>query len=519
MFDGFTGVALEAMNRARGIAIEGGSGSFEDLHVLLGILRTEGALAPRVLLGCGQDPAEVAVRVAERARHLQHATANPQHLRMTQGAVEAGRLAREEAAAMGHAAVGTHHLLLGILASDSELSHLLQAGGLQRAEARAVAARLHAEPGHAEHTEAHALHAPQTAEHARLARRAAPQTDWNSPFEVRDRHAFAGRVEVPVVHSELLAGNPAGEPHLREFPVYLPPGYDSGRRFPVVFLLASFTGRWPDFLETHPWRRGVIAVLDEQIARGECEPVIVAMPDGWTALGGSQYVDSTWNGPFESYLARELVPLLDERYPTLPGRRALVGKSSGGFGALWLGMRHPESFPVVAALSADCDFEACFGPELYACLRGLLPHGGDPARFLADFRAKPSFDGDRHAVLNVLAMASCYSPNPSAPLGFDLPMDLATGERRPEIWRRWLEFDPLHACERHSAGLRALEFLHLECGLRDEFHLQWGLRKLVLRLRQHGVGFEHEEHEGGHRGLSERYRTVLPRVARALYAR
>lgn len=332
------------------------------------------------------------------------------------------------------------------------------------------------------------------------------------------RLGLHGRVEVAVVESDSLRGNRAGEPHVRELPVYLPPG-DAGTRLPVVFLLASFTSRAHDFLETHPWRRGVIATLDGQIARGECEPVIVAMPDAWTRLGGSQYVDSAWNGAFGTYVADELVRLVDERFPTRPGRRAAVGKSSGGFGALSLAMRHRGTFPVVASLSGDCDFEACFGHELYACLRGLVPFGGDPLRFLADFAQNPSLDGDRHAVINVLAMAAAYSPSPDSPLGFELPMDLRDGTRRPEVWARWLEHDPLVACERHVDALRALEFLHLECGLRDEFHLQWGLRKLVARLRSLGVGFAHEEHEGGHRGLSGRYALLLPRVARALHAR
>jgi enterochelin esterase family protein len=284
----------------------------------------------------------------------------------------------------------------------------------------------------------------------------------------------------------------------------------------VVFLLASFTSHARDFLETHPWRRGVIAELDAQIARGECEPVIAVTPDCWTRLGGSQFVNSDYLGEFERYVSEELVALVDEVLPTLPGRRAIAGKSSGGFGALHLSMRHPDVFPVAASISGDVDFEACFAGELLACLRGLLPFGGDPARFLEDFATNPALDGDRHAVINVLAMSACYSPNPASALGFDLPMDLRTGARIESVWQRWLEFDPLVACERYAENMRELELLHLECGLRDEFHLQWGLRKLTDRLRALGVRFEHEEHDGSHRGISHRYQVVLPKLVRAL---
>jgi enterochelin esterase family protein len=153
---------------------------------------------------------------------------------------------------------------------------------------------------------------------------------------------------------------------------------------------------------------------------------------------------------------------------------------------------------------------------MLACLRGLVPHGGDPARFLEAFLEKPDLSGDGHAVINVLAMSAAYSPNPQSPLGFDLPMDLRTGELVPEVWERWLAFDPLRACERQRDALASLELLHLECGLRDEFHLQWGLRRLVARLRELGVACHHEEHEGGHFGTDGRFGLLFPKLIAAL---
>ena len=141
---------------------------------------------------------------------------------------------------------------------------------------------------------------------------------------------------------------------------------------------------------------------------------------------------------------------------------------------------------------------------------------GDPARFLAAFRAKPELKGDAHSILNVVAMAACFSPSGSSPYGFDLPMDLRTGERIEAVWDRWLAFDPVHVAEARVDALRSLELLHLEAGLRDEFHLQFGLRRLVRELERLRVPFRHEEHEGGHFGIDDRYLAVLPRVVDAL---
>ncbi len=329
--------------------------------------------------------------------------------------------------------------------------------------------------------------------------------------------AFRGRVETPIFESAVLKGNRAFDPHVREVAVYLPAGAgERGERLPCVWLLASFTSHARGFLETHPWRRGVVSLYDEAVAAAAAPRAILVMPDCFTWLGGSQYVDSTYLGPYERYLVEELVPFVDANYPTRPGARAAAGKSSGGFGALRLGMRHPELFGAIASISGDIAFEDSLGSELLACLRGLVPHQSDPARFLEVFRSNPDLSGDGHAVINVLAMAACYSPNLESPLGFDLPMDLRTGERTPAVWKRWLAFDPLNAVSEHAAALQCLRLLHLECGLRDEFHLQWGTRRLSNRLRALGVPHDHEEHEGGHRGLDPRLLALLPKLIAAL---
>lgn len=325
--------------------------------------------------------------------------------------------------------------------------------------------------------------------------------------------AFAGRVETPTLASELLRGNRAGDPHEREVCVYLPPDAGRGReRLPQVWLLASFAGTARGFLEAHPWRRGVVARYDAEVAAGRAPRAILVLPDCFTRFGGSQYVDSSFLGPYESHLVHEVAPFVDANYPVRVSPRAVAGKSSGGFGALRLGLRHPELFGAVGSLSGDVAFEDSLWPELLAMLRGLVPHGGDPARFLSAFATDPELSGDGHAVINALAMAACYSPNLESPLGFDLPVDLATGARIESVWRRWLAFDPLHAVAQHVPALKRLHLLHLECGLRDEYHLQWGTRRLAARLRELGVPHQHEEHEGGHRGLDHRLLALLPKL-------
>lgn len=333
--------------------------------------------------------------------------------------------------------------------------------------------------------------------------------------------SFHGRVEVHPVESEVLRDNALGDPRVRELPVYLPPGVGpahdgDGGRFPVIWILAGLTSNGRKYFETHPWKRSVVARFDDAVAKGKVEPAILVVPDCFTTLGGSQYVNSSAVGRYEDHLVEELVPYVDAAFPVLEGRRGVVGVSSGGFGALHLAMHHPGLFQAAASISGDAWFEGCFGNELLPALRGLALHDFDPAKFLAAFAETHELRGDGHAVLNVLAMSACYSPNPASPLGYDLPMDLETGERDDDVWERWLAFDPLRACEEHTEALRGLELLHLEAGLQDEFHLQWGTRRLAKRLEELGVPCTHEEHPAGHMGLDPRYDPLLARMASVL---
>ena len=121
--------------------------------------------------------------------------------------------------------------------------------------------------------------------------------------------------------------------------------------------------------------------------------------------------------------------------------------------------------------------------------------------------------------LNILGMAAAYSPDPAAtPFGIELPCDLETGAFRPEVWERWLALDPIVMLDRHADALRWLALLHLDCGIRDEWHLHLGMRMLARRLKALGIRHEVEEFDDGHMNIQYRYDVSLPKLARALGA-
>jgi len=330
----------------------------------------------------------------------------------------------------------------------------------------------------------------------------------------------SGQVVIERFHSRVLEGNRGGDPADRRVPIYLPPSYavDQDRRYPVGFVLTGFTGRGRMLLNDNPWNPALDDRMDGLIERGACQEMILVMPDCFTRYGGSQYLNSSATGRYLDHVVEELVPFVDARYRTLAGRahRGVMGKSSGGYGALVLGLLHPEVFGAVACHSGDMCFEYCYRGDVPKALSQIQPAGGLQA-WLEAFEAKRQKKNDDMLTLNILGMAAAYSPNPRAePFGFDLPCDLETGAFREDVWERWLEHDPLRLLESHAGALRSIKLLYLDCGIRDEWSLHHGARLFTRRLKDLGIAHEYEEFDDGHMNVQYRYDVSLPKLARAL---
>jgi len=334
-----------------------------------------------------------------------------------------------------------------------------------------------------------------------------------------------GRLDLAWLESPSLAGNPLGDPTRRPVYLYLPPGHRPG--LPAVYFLHGFTGSAHSWVGFQPFAPTVPDRLDALVASGVVPPVVGVFVDGWTALGGSQWTNSTAIGRYGDYLAGDVVAFVDHRAGTLaaPAARAVVGKSSGGYGAMAMGRLHPDVFGHVGSHAGDAGFEYCYLPDFPKAAGPLL--GTDPARWLADMRQRAratKLRADDHATLNVLAMAAAYSPHPdpatapSGSAGFELPFEPETARLRPDVWARWLACDPVRFVPEGLAAFRRLGSVYLDCGNRDEFNLRWGTRMVADALRRGGVEVVHEEFDDGHRDINYRFDRSLgylvPRLAR-----
>jgi hypothetical protein len=322
---------------------------------------------------------------------------------------------------------------------------------------------------------------------------------------------LAGRLDEHVIASELLRGNPLGDPHERPLRVYVPPGYDGepGRRYPSVYVIQGYTGNVAMWANRSPYRQPFPETADAVFARGEAPPAIVVYVDAWTAYGGSQFVDSPGTGRYHSYLCDEVVPWVDGRYRTKddPAQRAIMGKSSGGFGAMITPMLRPDLFGALATHAGDSLYEMCYVPDFAKAVRYLRDHDGDIWRWWSDFRSRPSFTKEGDAtLLMMLGVSACFSAREDGTV--ELPFDPVTGVLRPEVWQRWLDWDPVRMVPKHADVLRSLRAIWIDAGTRDDWFLDLGASAFRAALLEAGVTedvIRFELFDATHMGIDYRY--------------
>ena len=330
-----------------------------------------------------------------------------------------------------------------------------------------------------------------------------------------------GRFDELEIESDVLRDNPLGDPHVRPLWVYLPPAYDAEpeRRFPSIYLIQGMTGQLDMWRNRSAFRPNVPELVDRLFAAEDCPPALVVFVDCWTSYGGSQFIDSPGTGRYGEHLSEEVVSFVDSRYRTLAdaAHRGLTGKSSGGYGAMVVPMLRPDVFGGLATHAGDALFEMCYLPEFRNSVRALREHyDGSFERFWEDFRSRPALSKDSdHTLLNDYCMAACYSADEDGTV--QLPYDTATGELRPEIWERWLAWDPVRMAPERADALRSLTAIYVDCGRRDQFFLDLGAEAFRRKLEEVSVtDYFFELFDATHSAIEYRYPLAIAYLAERL---
>jgi Putative esterase len=333
-----------------------------------------------------------------------------------------------------------------------------------------------------------------------------------------------GRLDKLVVESEILAGNPLGDPARRPLYVYASPGVVEGGATEVgsVYVLQGFSGQLDMWLGRSSFEPTVVERLDAMFSDpGQgCPDAVIVFADAWTSLGGSQFINSTATGDYADYICDEIVPFIDAHYPTAgsAARRGIAGKSSGGYGAMVLPMLRPDVFGALASHAGDALFEVCYLPDFAKAARSLRDNfNGSIDTFRREFEARVTLDWGRHGdLLNVYGMAAAYSPDPDRPGRVLLPFDPATGRLVQDVWALWLEHDPVRMAPGHAQALRGLRRVYLDAGRSDEYHLDLGAQAFSAELDKLDVAHTLELFDGRHGGISYRYPAAIRELLRAI---
>ena len=183
----------------------------------------------------------------------------------------------------------------------------------------------------------------------------------SSLIELLDVHACFGGAQRTYQHSSREIGLPM------KFSVFLPPSAVQGRRVGAVLLLAGLTCNEETFLIKAGAQR-VAAELGLALIAPDTSPRNSGVPDesaDWEfGAGAGFYLDATqepWERYWrmESYLLKELLPLVSVSLPIDTHRLGICGHSMGGHGALTLALRHAGKFQSVSALAPICHPTQC----------------------------------------------------------------------------------------------------------------------------------------------------------------
>jgi S-formylglutathione hydrolase FrmB len=275
----------------------------------------------------------------------------------------------------------------------------------------------------------------------------------------------------------------------RNVQIYLPEGYDEqdSIRYPVITYLHGAG-------QNSTSESGLITILNDLISSNTISPVIVVKPDGRAGpWDRSYFTNSELYGNFEDFIVYDLVEFIDSAYNTIASRdkRAIMGWSMGGYGAMKCALKHPDIYRGVVSHSGMLDMIMCsqYVPAI------LTENGGAPVTSY-DPNAGPWSYG-------AFAIAGAFSPNLDNPPYFvDFPLD-SMGNWIDSVWNRW----SVQNCPSLARSISEEDDLaiYFDCGKQDETLAYAFNTSFADSLDKLGVTYEFQSYAGGHYDRNTRY--------------
>ena len=255
-----------------------------------------------------------------------------------------------------------------------------------------------------------------------------------------------------------------------KYNIVLPRGYDeSTQRYPVLYLLHGLTQNYTAWGLSNgtPFYAGLY------------DDLIVVMPDAgnswyvnWTSEEGGQ--KNNW----EDHIITDVINHVDWNFRTIARRegRAISGLSMGGYGAITLGLRHPEMFISIGSTS------------------GALEHARQIARRMRG-ESPPRQAPERTAAEQAERAARLRRPNPLIGIdGFSSQVERSPDGQEFPTPEDADAYDPFTLIAQLDNDV--LPHIYLDCGTEDR--LIGGARELASVLMERHVPFDYMQMEGRH---------------------
>lgn len=173
--------------------------------------------------------------------------------------------------------------------------------------------------------------------------------DYTCPpnYDVKQDGVMYGEIKAISYYSPLAGAD-------RKANIILPPDYDKGKKYPVLYLLHGIGGNENEWLDGRPDE-----IISNLSAQGKAKEMIIVIPNISVVLKGespAEYMTPAHHKQFDNFLSEMktvLLPYIEKNYPVLKGRdnRAVAGLSMGGRSALHVGINMIDDFAYIGAFT------------------------------------------------------------------------------------------------------------------------------------------------------------------------
>ncbi len=309
------------------------------------------------------------------------------------------------------------------------------------------------------------------------------------------------------IESQVLKGNPLGDSHFKSHPVLIPKNLESKAK--LIFVLSGYSNNAFKNFNTKVFEDNLPQKIDFWVSQNRAPHAVYVFINNFTFWGGAQYINSDLTGRYEDHICQEIFQSLKKLELNLDfDDVTLFGSSSGGYGALQLGSKYPELFSQVVVVSPDSFFDQSLLPEIFRYTPHILKLGGI-TKIEEELKNRNSLklsSKELFGVMNVIAMASCYSKN------YDWPID-DMGLLNHDVWSHWKSHDPIIFLKQRTSNLKKLKKIIVCAGDQDQYQLQYGVRQMTQIFEDAQLkNFESWEFEGHHFNMNKQYPELFKKM-------